>query len=78
MEDQAKHGKRNRNLWRNLLYLWTAAIALILHRATGLGVVSAIVTGFLIATALVWIGYLLTARRDRQGPPPPADRPNSP
>jgi len=59
---------QNLNPWRNLLYIWTAVLALIVHRATGLGLFTAIIVGFVFAAAMVWFAYLAIHGRNSKGP----------
>lgn len=66
MYHHSKHRPRNWNLWRNLLYLWTAAIALVLNQTTSLGLIATFVTAFLIAAAMLWVAYLAIHARDRR------------
>ena len=68
MHHHPEHRTRQWNAWRNLLYLWTALIALIVHRATGLGFVAAIVAGFLTAAALLACVYAAMHGRSGKGP----------
>ena len=60
----------NLNLWRSLLYLTTAAIALILNQTTPLGLIASIALGFLIAAALLWTANHAIHGRDERGPHP--------
>lgn len=68
MHHHREHRTQHWNAWRNLLYLWTALIALIVHRATGLGLFAAIVIGFLIAAALIGCAYLAIHGHNSKGP----------
>ena len=63
----AHHQIRHWSVWRSLTLLWTVAFAALVHRATSLGVVAALVVGFAIAATLVWIAYLITHRRGSDG-----------
>lgn len=71
MHHQHEHRARNLNIWRTLLYLWTAAIALIVHRTTSLGMLSAIVIGFLLSAALLSCTYLAIHAHNTKGPGTP-------
>jgi hypothetical protein len=63
-----EHPGPNWNLWRNLLYLWTVALALVLNGATSIGLFAAIVAGFLGAAAVVSCAHLAIHGHDSQGP----------
>jgi hypothetical protein len=62
------HRPPNWNLWRNVLCLWTVAIALVLNHSTRIGLLAAIVGGFLGAAAVVSGVYLAIHRHDSKGP----------
>jgi uncharacterized metal-binding protein len=63
-----EHRTQNLNRWRTLLYLWTAVIALLVHRTTSLGLIGAIVIGFVASAALLWCAYLAVHARNTKGP----------
>ena len=68
MHHDNEHRTQNLNPWRNLLLIWTALLALIVHRTTGLGLFVAIVAGFLIAAVLVRCAYFAVHRRQLNEP----------
>ena len=60
----AEQPKRS-NIWRNMLYLWTVAAALVLAKTTTLGLAADIALGFLVAATLVTTAYVAAHRRAR-------------
>ncbi len=68
MHHQHEHRTQNLNRWRTLLYLWTAVIALFVHRMTSVGLIGAIVIGFVVSAALLWCAYLAIHAHKTKGP----------
>ncbi len=71
MHHHRQRRAQNLNRWRTLLYLWTAVIALLVHRTTSLGLIGAIVIGFVTSAALLWCAYLVIHSRSSKGPGTP-------
>jgi uncharacterized metal-binding protein len=65
---QHEHRTQNLNRWRTLLYLWTAVIALVVHRTTSLGLIGAIAIGFVASAALLCCAYLVIHAHNTKGP----------
>lgn len=62
MHHTEHHRAPTRQLWQGLIFLSTAGLGLVLYRLTGLPLVVAILAGFVAATALATIGYLVSLR----------------
>jgi hypothetical protein len=68
MHHHRAHRTQNLNSWRNLLYLCTAAVALVVHRTTSLGVLGSLIVGFMVSAALLWSAYVAIHARNSKGP----------
>jgi hypothetical protein len=62
-----EHPAPNWNVWRSLIFLWTAAIALVLNGATSIGLFAAIVGGFVAAAAAVSCVFFVVHGHDSTG-----------
>jgi hypothetical protein len=62
------------NLWRNLVLIWSVVVALLVHRTTHLGIVSAIVIGFATAAAALWVIFVAIDRHNSAKSEPPASQ----
>jgi len=49
--------------WRNLMLIWTVVVALLVHRATHLGIIAATIIGFAVAAGTLRMAFIAIERR---------------